>query len=92
MAKSAKHHVRLALGSLFGAGVVMVLISGAVNILALTGSFYMLQVYDRVLSSRSVPTLIALSILAAGLYFSKARSKSCARNCWSGSGRASSAA
>ncbi len=29
----------------------------------------MLQVYDRVLSSRSVPTLVSLSVLAAGLYF-----------------------
>lgn len=46
----------------------MTLISGTVNLLALTGSFYMLQIYDRVLSSRSVPTLIALSVLAAGLY------------------------
>ncbi len=69
MAKTTKHHVREALGSLFGAGVVMAVMSGAVNILALTGSFYMLQVYDRVLSSRSIPTLIALSVLAAGLYF-----------------------
>ena len=44
------------------------LISGVVNILALTGSFYMLQVYDRVSGSRSIPTLVALSSLAAGLY------------------------
>lgn len=36
--------------------------------LALTGSFYMLQVYDRVLMSRSVPTLIALSLLAVTLF------------------------
>ncbi len=34
----------------------------------LTGSFFMLQVYDRVLPSRSVPTLIALLALAAILY------------------------
>jgi ATP-binding cassette subfamily C protein len=33
-----------------------------VNLLMLAGPIYMLQVYDRVLSSRSVPTLIALSI------------------------------
>ena len=43
-------------------------VSGTENVLALTGSFYMLQVYDRVLSSRSVPTLVALSLLAAVLY------------------------
>jgi ATP-binding cassette subfamily C protein len=34
----------------------------------LTGSFFMLQVYDRVLPSRSVPTLIALLALAILLY------------------------
>ncbi|MEM7777863.1 MAG: type I secretion system permease/ATPase [Pseudomonadota bacterium] len=43
-------------------------ISGVVNLLALTGAFYMLQIYDRVLTSHSVPTLVAFSILAAGLY------------------------
>ena len=46
----------------------MAVISGTVNVLALTGSFYMLQVYDRVLSSRSVSTLIALSVLAGCLF------------------------
>ncbi|MCU0912022.1 MAG: type I secretion system permease/ATPase [Rhodobacteraceae bacterium] len=39
-----------------------------VNILMLTGPLYMLQVYDRVLQSRSVETLVALSVLVAGLY------------------------
>ncbi|RFB81100.1 type I secretion system permease/ATPase [Methylovirgula sp. 4M-Z18] len=38
------------------------------NILMLTGSFFMLQVYDRVLPARSVPTLMALLILAIVLY------------------------
>ena len=42
--------------------------SGLSNILMLTGSFFMLQVYDRVLPSRSVPTLIGLMILATVLY------------------------
>lgn len=42
--------------------------SGVINLLALSGSFYMLQVYDRVLTSRSIPTLIGLTILVAGLY------------------------
>lgn len=40
------------------------LFSAAVNILMLTGAIYMLQVYDRVLVSRSVSTLVALSLLA----------------------------
>src|SRR5262245_51706832 len=43
------------------------LFSGMSNILMLTGSIFMLEVYDRVLPSRSVPTLVAL-LLAAGLY------------------------
>ncbi|MEM9755516.1 MAG: type I secretion system permease/ATPase, partial [Pseudomonadota bacterium] len=39
-----------------------------VNALMLTGPIYMLQVYDRVLGSRSEETLVALSILVVYLY------------------------
>lgn len=39
-----------------------------VNLLMLAGPLYMLQVYDRVLSSRSVETLVGLSVLITGLY------------------------
>lgn len=42
--------------------------SGLSNLLMLTGSFFMLQVYDRVLPSRSVPTLVSLLVLAIVLY------------------------
>jgi PrtD family type I secretion system ABC transporter len=42
--------------------------SGAVNILMLAGPLYMLQIYDRVLSSRSVPTLVALTVFLLGAY------------------------
>src|SRR6202790_5695548 len=42
--------------------------SGLSNLLMLTGSFVMLQVYDRVLPGRSVATLIALLVLALALY------------------------
>src|SRR5262249_30992054 len=38
------------------------------NVLSLAGPLYMLQIYDRVISSRSVPTLIALSMFLAGAY------------------------
>ncbi|MGO4852555.1 type I secretion system permease/ATPase [Phaeovulum sp. W22_SRMD_FR3] len=43
-------------------------ISGLINILALTGSFYMLQIYDRALGSGNVTTLVAISALAIGAY------------------------
>ncbi|MEM8974231.1 MAG: type I secretion system permease/ATPase [Pseudomonadota bacterium] len=56
------------LGAFRGVFWAVFAMSGVVNVLALTGSFYMLNVYDRVLSSGSVPTLVALSILAAGLF------------------------
>ncbi len=39
-----------------------------VNVLMLTGSLYMLQIYDRVLPSRSEETLLALTLLVAALY------------------------
>lgn len=46
----------------------MAIFSGVSNVLMLTGSFFMLQVYDRVLPSRSIPTLLALLALAVLLY------------------------
>jgi len=46
---------------LWAVGVFSVL----VNLLMLTGPLYMLQVYDRVLGSRSEATLVALSVLVA---------------------------
>lgn len=44
-------------------------LSGIINILALTGAFYMLQIYDRALTSGNISTLVAISVLAIGLYF-----------------------
>ena len=51
-------------------GIVLYLLglSGVINVLALTGAFYMMQIYDRALTSGSISTLVALSILAIGLY------------------------
>ncbi len=42
------------------------LFSGCVNLLLLTSSFYMLQVFDRVFASRSLETLLMLTIAAIG--------------------------
>ena len=39
-----------------------------INLLMLTSPLYMLQVYDRVLASRSEPTLLALSLIVAFLF------------------------
>jgi PrtD family type I secretion system ABC transporter len=50
-----------------GVGVM----SCMINLLYLTGSLFMLEVYDRVLPSRSVPTLVGLAILAGGLYIAQ---------------------
>ena len=57
-----------ALASCRGAFVATGLISGMSNVLMLTGAIFMLEVYDRVLPSRSVPTLVGIGILAVGLY------------------------
>jgi ATP-binding cassette, subfamily C, type I secretion system permease/ATPase len=42
--------------------------SGVVNLLTLSGSLYMLQVYDRVIPSRSVATLVGLSLIVLLAY------------------------
>ena len=39
-----------------------------INVLMLAGPLFMLQVYDRVMTSGSIPTLVALSVLTAGVY------------------------
>jgi PrtD family type I secretion system ABC transporter len=60
--------LREALAACWHAFIGVGLMSGLINILYLTGSFYMLEIYDRVLPSRSVPTLVALSVLALTLF------------------------
>src|SRR5207248_7687316 len=42
--------------------------SGVINILMLSGSLYMLQVYDRVIPSRNVATLLGLSLMVLLAY------------------------
>lgn len=57
-----------ALASCRGALLATGLFSGVLNILMLAGAIYMLQVYDRVLTSRSLQTLVGLTALL-GLVF-----------------------
>ena len=51
-------------GAFIGVGAF----SALINLLTLTGSIFMLQVYDRVLPSKSVPTLVGLALIVTGLY------------------------
>lgn len=68
MTTIARDIVREKLGRIRGAFLVVALFSCVVNVLMLTGPMFMLQVYDRILASQSVPTLVALLGLAVGLY------------------------
>jgi len=44
------------------------LFSGVINLLMLSGSLYMLQVYDRVIPSRNIATLVGLSLMVLFAY------------------------
>jgi len=67
-APHARSELSEALSACRGAFVGTALISGMSNILMLSGAMFMLEVYDRVLPSRSTPTLIGLTVLVAGLF------------------------
>lgn len=60
--------LRLTLRSYKRYFIVIGVASALVNVLYLTGSFFMLEVYDRVIPSRSVPSLVALCVIALMLY------------------------
>ena len=63
-----KSELRRALASCRAAFMGIGVFSGLINLLMLTGSLFMLEVYDRVLPSRSVPTLVGLAAIAAILF------------------------
>lgn len=60
--------LRAALKDSAQAFLAMGLFSFFVNLLVLTGPLFMLQIYDRVLASRSEATLVALTGLIVGLF------------------------
>lgn len=60
--------LRLALRQLRGAFVTVAVFSGFLNLMMLAPSLYMMQVYDRVLSSRNETTLVVLTVLILGAY------------------------
>ena len=70
-APAASTELASALGACKRAFLAIALFSGMSNILMLSGALFMLEIYDRVLPSRSVPTLVALLIFVTGLYFAQ---------------------
>src|SRR6185436_9719581 len=65
---ASSKRLREALFESRSAFVGIAFLSCVVNVLYLTGSIFMLEVYDRVIPSRSIPTLVGLSVLALALY------------------------
>lgn len=65
---SAENPVSQAFAPIRAALIAVGAVSLLINLLMLTGPFFMLQVYDRVLASGSVPTLVAIASLAMVLY------------------------
>lgn len=68
MKQSTGSELSVALRACRGAFLGLALMSGMLNVLYLTGSFFMLEIYDRVIPSRSIPTLIGLAAIAVLLY------------------------
>src|SRR5829696_4958694 len=64
----ARSELRTVLASCRHAFLGIGLMTAMINVLYLTGSFFMLEIYDRVLPSRSVPTLVGLAVIAFVLY------------------------
>ncbi|MEM7719567.1 MAG: type I secretion system permease/ATPase [Pseudomonadota bacterium] len=63
-----KSTVKFAWGKLRGGFIAIGFFSMILNLLMLSGPLYMLQVYDRVLTTQNMDTLIALSVLLGGVF------------------------
>ena len=66
--RGAGTEIGAALGLCRAAFISTAVFSLVINVLMLAGPLFMLQVYDRVLASNSVSTLVALTVLLAMLY------------------------
>ena len=66
--RNGDREIRAALAESRRLFVACGLFSMAVNVLMLTGPLFMLQIYDRVLGSRSEATLVTLAVLVAFLF------------------------
>ncbi|WP_201865003.1 type I secretion system permease/ATPase [Microvirga soli] len=67
MTHSLKKRLSL-MASCRGAFLGVAVLSGLINLLYLSGSLFMMEVYDRVLPSQSIPTLVGLSVIIVVLY------------------------
>ena len=67
-APRGRAELRAAVNASIGLIAAVALFSMFVNLLMLTGPLYMLNLYDRVLGSRAVETLVALSLIVVFLY------------------------
>lgn len=65
---AGRPELRAACAESRGPLIAVFLFSVFVNLLMLTGPLFMMQVYDRVIPSRSVPTLAALTLLVVFLF------------------------
>jgi len=59
----SKSELAALLGEFRSAGTAIFLLSAVLNILALSSSIYLLLIYDRVLTSGSLPTLVSLFLM-----------------------------
>ena len=66
--KSSKNEIALALNEFRGAFRTVGVFSAIINLMLLVPSLYMLQVYDRVLTSRNETTLLMLTIMVLGAF------------------------
>lgn len=67
-ARKQKSELILALKPFKKAFITVGIVSAIINIIMIVPSLYMLEVYDRIMTSRSVPTLILISIMVLGFY------------------------
>ncbi|MFN7026859.1 MAG: type I secretion system permease/ATPase [Pseudorhizobium sp.] len=68
MARESRLSRSIAAIGILGPVIGVAAFSGIINILGFTGPLFMLEVYDRVIPSGSLPTLVALIILVVGLF------------------------
>jgi ATP-binding cassette, subfamily C, bacterial exporter for protease/lipase len=67
--KLPKSEIAAALGDFRGAFRTVGIFSAIINMMLLVPSLYMLQVYDRVLASQNVTTLLMLTLMVLGAFF-----------------------